>query len=380
MNSLHLISPSFTRVSESNTSIVQRALELSKVLQYLNVDKVIVSNIDDFNLNYPNGPVGKKILVDVRPGDIIQREKEIGHFDMAYLLVHQQDYYQMGNEEWRRLNDISSSSKAILCGTSGFARGVLIEKKVAGIHNHVGRIPIKEYPVGVSVEAVKRLLETMDKPHVVIWLMPSIRKNSFLGALAVVEACKRYDSQAKVTVVNSIYSSKTSELYKYFGVDNVEVTKLDNPSDADLHYAISTATTVVLPSFDEGLNLPLYESARTGTQVIVSAIGPHREAARIYQNVRLVDMNIMGENTEVFGHMHDEINAAVPMPVVNYKSLTLTIERSMREWVDTRDIMSSVFKGNRHISQPWTINPESVGRILGISKRKKPGKAEVVVI
>ena len=56
-----------------------------------------------------------------------------------------------------------------------------------------------------------------------------------------------------------------------------EATTLERITDAEMADLLARASLVVVPSFDEGLSLPVIEAALAGTPVVASDIPAHRE-------------------------------------------------------------------------------------------------------
>ncbi|HAN70275.1 MAG TPA: hypothetical protein DCQ36_01620, partial [Actinobacteria bacterium] len=56
-----------------------------------------------------------------------------------------------------------------------------------------------------------------------------------------------------------------------------ECTTLERIPDAEMADLLASASLVVVPSFDEGLSLPVIEAALAGAPVVASDIPSHRE-------------------------------------------------------------------------------------------------------
>ena len=104
------------------------------------------------------------------------------------------------------------------------------------------------------------------------------RKNTF-GALAAIGAATAgRDSERDVLVIGM--AGQDTRVHHWSiaaALRPGEATTAGRLSDAELATALRTASLVVVPSFDEGLSLPVIEAVTNGANVVASDIPAHRE-------------------------------------------------------------------------------------------------------
>ena len=103
------------------------------------------------------------------------------------------------------------------------------------------------------------------------------RKNTY-GALAAIGAATAGDHTRDVLVIGMAGQEVRVHHWSiHAAMRPGEATTLGRISDAEMHEILRTASLVVVPSFDEGLSLPIIEAVNAGSAVIASDIPAHRE-------------------------------------------------------------------------------------------------------
>lgn len=103
------------------------------------------------------------------------------------------------------------------------------------------------------------------------------RKNTF-GGLAGIAAATSDRSQRDVVVIGMAEQEQRVHHWSIAAAMRPgEAVTAARMSDEDLQGLLARAACVVVPSFDEGLSLPVIEAVRAGAPVVVSAIPTHRE-------------------------------------------------------------------------------------------------------
>ncbi|HEY7824992.1 MAG TPA: glycosyltransferase, partial [Acidimicrobiia bacterium] len=103
------------------------------------------------------------------------------------------------------------------------------------------------------------------------------RKNTF-GGLAGIAAATSDEGQRNVVVIGMAGQDDRVHHWSIAAAMRPgEARTLGRVSDEELHRVLHSASLVVVPSFDEGLSLPVIEAARAGVPVVASDIPAHRE-------------------------------------------------------------------------------------------------------
>lgn len=103
------------------------------------------------------------------------------------------------------------------------------------------------------------------------------RKNTF-GGLAGVAAATSGDSSRNVVVVGMAGQADRVHHWSIAAAMRPgEAITTDRLSEKELGQLLQRASCVVVPTFDEGLSLPLIEGAQAGAPMVVSDIAAHRE-------------------------------------------------------------------------------------------------------
>lgn len=103
------------------------------------------------------------------------------------------------------------------------------------------------------------------------------RKNTY-GGLAGIAAATTDIAERDVIVVG--FAGQGDRVHHWSiaaAMRPGEAKTLNRVSDAELHEILSQASCVVVPSFDEGLSLPVIEALQAGVPVVASDIPSHRE-------------------------------------------------------------------------------------------------------
>ena len=118
-----------------------------------------------------------------------------------------------------------------------------------------------------------------DRTHGPIILMTGddARKNTF-GGLAGIGAATSADATRDVVVLGMAGQGVRVHHWSIAAMMRPgEATTLDRISDEEMVSLLASASLVVVPSFDEGLSLPVIEASLAGTPIVASDIPSHRE-------------------------------------------------------------------------------------------------------
>jgi glycosyltransferase involved in cell wall biosynthesis len=103
------------------------------------------------------------------------------------------------------------------------------------------------------------------------------RKNTF-GGLAGIAAATSDAAERDVVVIGMAgQDTRVHHGSIAAAMRPGEARTLGRISDEELHHVLESASLVVVPSFDEGLSLPVIEAAHAGVPVVASDIPAHRE-------------------------------------------------------------------------------------------------------
>ncbi len=112
---------------------------------------------------------------------------------------------------------------------------------------------------------------------IVVMTGDEARKNTF-GALAAIGVATCADASREVYVIGMAHrSDHVHHLSIAAAMRPGEARALGRLSDSDLHTLLQSASLIVVPSFDEGLSLPLLEAVSAQTPIVASDIPAHRE-------------------------------------------------------------------------------------------------------
>ena len=103
------------------------------------------------------------------------------------------------------------------------------------------------------------------------------RKNTF-GALAAIGVATCAEESREVYVIGM---PRRADYVHHLSIAAAmrpgETTALGRLSDSEMQALLESASVIVVPSFDEGLSLPLLEAVNSGTTIVASDIAAHRE-------------------------------------------------------------------------------------------------------
>ena len=103
------------------------------------------------------------------------------------------------------------------------------------------------------------------------------RKNTF-GALAAIGVATCTDESREVFVIGMAHRPDyVHHLSIAAAMRPGEARALGHLSDSDMSELLARASLIVVPSFDEGLSLPILEAVTAGTPIVASNIAAHRE-------------------------------------------------------------------------------------------------------
>jgi FkbM family methyltransferase len=112
---------------------------------------------------------------------------------------------------------------------------------------------------------------------IVVMTGDEARKNTF-GALAAIGVATSSDSSRDVQVVGMAHrKDHVHHLSIAAAIRPGEARALPHLSPSDMAQLLASASVIVVPSFDEGLSLPILEAVAAGTPIVASDIPAHRE-------------------------------------------------------------------------------------------------------
>jgi len=162
---------------------------------------------------------------------------------------------------------------------------------------------------------------------IVVMTGDEARKNTF-GALAAIGVATSGDSSREVCVLGMAHRpDHVHHLSIAAAMRPGEATALARLSDSEMHALLQSASLIVVPSFDEGLSLPLLEAISAGTPIVASDIAAHRELigsgsyladpANLNSFARAISKHIGRSAThtkqrrKLAGHQHATLEAAI---------------------------------------------------------------------
>lgn len=103
------------------------------------------------------------------------------------------------------------------------------------------------------------------------------RKNTF-GALAAIGVATSSDLSREVLVIGMAHRpAHVHHLSIAAAMRPEEAKTLNRISDSEMRKVLKSASLIVVPTFDEGLSLPILEAVSAGTPIVASDIPAHRE-------------------------------------------------------------------------------------------------------
>lgn len=112
---------------------------------------------------------------------------------------------------------------------------------------------------------------------IVLMTGDELRKNTFGGLAGIAAATSDLLERDVVVVGMAEQDVRVHHWSIAAAMRPGEAVTAERLSDEDLHALLASAACVVVPSFDEGLSLPVIEAVRAGAPVVVSDIATHRE-------------------------------------------------------------------------------------------------------
>ena len=103
------------------------------------------------------------------------------------------------------------------------------------------------------------------------------RKNTFGGLAAIGAATAGADTRDVVVIGMAGTGDRVHHWSIAAAMRPGEARTAERLSDGEMHDLLANASVVVVPSFDEGLSLPVIEALRAGAPVVASDIPAHRE-------------------------------------------------------------------------------------------------------
>lgn len=103
------------------------------------------------------------------------------------------------------------------------------------------------------------------------------RKNTFGGLAGIAAATSDEDPRDVLVLGMAGQETRVHHWSIAAAMRPGEARTLGRVSDEELSDLLAAASCVIVPSFDEGLSLPVIEALRAGTPVVASAIPAHRE-------------------------------------------------------------------------------------------------------
>lgn len=191
------------------------------------------------------------------------------HYPMIYL-AHAADRaeYSANLDTLRRYDDfvcISHSTRDELTQALGISSG----------DPRVGR-SVVAWP-RTLMEGVESAQPSSGDGSIVIMTGDEPRKNTFGGLAGVAAATCDALTRDVVVVGMAGQDDRVHHWSIAAAMRPGEVATLGRISDAELHDLLAQAPCVVVPTFDEGLSLPVIEAVRAGAPVVASDVPSHRE-------------------------------------------------------------------------------------------------------
>lgn len=104
------------------------------------------------------------------------------------------------------------------------------------------------------------------------------RKNTYGALAAIALATAGTDAERDVLVIGmAAQDTRVHHWSIHAAMRPGEAVTAGRLSDQEMHDALNTASLVIVPSFDEGLSLPVIEALHAGANVVASDIAAHRE-------------------------------------------------------------------------------------------------------
>ena len=245
---------------------------------------------------------------------------------------------------------------------------------------------------GAKSVAVKAAVNTATKAGpIVVMTGDEARKNTF-GALAAIGVATSADATREVYVLGMAHrGDHVHHLSIAAAMRPGEATALVRLSDADMHALLESASLIVVPSFDEGLSLPILEAVSAGTPIVASDIAAHREligsgsyladpadldsfAAAISKHASRAETHAK-QKRNLAGHKHVTLESAITKSISALSSGDLASEVDSHHVESAREVAAPVTGRRLSIgfATPWAPQKSGVAdfsTIIGIELAK----------
>lgn len=195
------------------------------------------------------------------------------------------------------------------------------------------------------------------------------RKNTY-GALAAIGAATAGDDTRDVLVIGMAgQATRVHHWSIHAAMRPGEAVTAEHLSDAEMQAALHHASLVIVPSFDEGLSLPVIEAIRSGANVIASDIPAHREligkgsylfdpanlksTARMIRRYAGTRRNYPRQQANLAKHQHGELETTLAKIALDHIGRTTTAVPSAQRFVPGRGLKVA-------FATPWTPQPSGV--------------------
>lgn len=343
----------------------------------LELSRVKVTPFNEMNRDMH--PKRARLLTCFRPMDIVQRMDSYGvsWYTHVLLLLHEQDKEILDR-------DIASTEKLRVClqnkNVSVLTEDARTYLEGMGIKvSYVLCVPLLPLPSTVTQKWIIDMTEKLSAPRVCLWLGPHVRKNSLAGFYATMDACLSYGSTVEVDVVCASSAvpaiDAVKELTEYIvSIPNVKINVHALPSEEAKFRIFARATTVILPSFDEGFNIPLHEAGRFKPDIVCTDIPVNREMRRCISSIRTVKTKrsvIIGSDVDEFSLKLHRVNTP------EYSAMVRAIEDSLNDWKGIKKRKSKNAKNGGYKNPVKRAFIEEWSRFMGVGRRNSPGKGFV---
>ncbi len=133
------------------------------------------------------------------------------------------------------------------------------------------------WPRGITENSVAAVHRDQREGPIVIMTGDEPRKNTFGGLAGVAAATSDQRSRDVVVIGMAGQGDRVHHWSIAAAMRPGEARTLGRIDDDELREVLTRAACVVVPSFDEGLSLPVIEAVQVGTPVVASEIASHRE-------------------------------------------------------------------------------------------------------
>ena len=221
---------------------------------------------------------------------------------------------------------------------------------------------------------------------IVVMTGDEARKNTF-GALAAIGVATSSDTTREVYVLGMAHrGDHVHHLSIAAAMRPGEAKALGRLSDSDMAALLASASVIVVPSFDEGLSLPILEAVSAGTPIVASDIAAHREligsgsflanptdldsfAAAISRHISRAATHAK-QKRNLAGHTHTSLEAAITKSV---STLPPNVNSDKVHAVQSVDALVPGRKLNIGFATPWSPQKSGVAdfsTIIGIELAK----------